>query len=114
LKPLVTTISAKYCCGLNGLGSPFGIETHHPTGRQREQRYWLNGLGSPFGIETLLRVGFLLRLCQWLNGLGSPFGIETRNKLMARLGSERLNGLGSPFGIETRRIPGQTGLIGQG
>ncbi len=33
---------------------------------------WLNGLGSPFGIETLLlpaRQGQMW----WLNGLGSPF-----------------------------------------
>ncbi len=41
----------------------------------------LNGLGSPFGIETicfiLLQVNFL-----WLNGLGSPFGIETLHRAM--------------------------------
>ncbi len=40
---------------LNGLGSPFGIETlqfdrqHVPSARLQR----LNGLGSPFGIETL-------------------------------------------------------------
>ncbi len=43
-----------YCEGsrLNGLGSPFGIET--PDGRRRvSHTIRLNGLGSPFGIETL-------------------------------------------------------------
>ncbi len=37
---------------------------------------WLNGLGSPFGIETFDFV-LLLVLAPRLNGLGSPFGIET-------------------------------------
>ncbi len=36
---------------LNGLGSPFGIETAYFTGSTRSMAR-LNGLGSPFGIET--------------------------------------------------------------
>ncbi len=36
----------------------------------------LNGLGSPFGIETL-RAPRLALCGSWLNALGSPFGIET-------------------------------------
>src|SRR6266571_5129917 len=69
------------CCaltqdGLNGLGSPFGIETRCIQWRRIERNQGLNGLGSPFGIETPgLRILSLMNL--WLNGLGSPFGIET-------------------------------------
>ncbi len=38
--------------GLNGLGSPFGIET--PNELIKTTWFWrLNGLGSPFGIETI-------------------------------------------------------------
>ncbi len=37
---------------------------------------WLNGLGSPFGIETSNKP-CMRGLLIWLNGLGSPFGIET-------------------------------------
>ncbi len=40
-------------------------------------RWWLNGLGSPFGIETSLYPGISHSMDEWLNGLGSPFGIET-------------------------------------
>ncbi len=36
----------------------------------------LNGLGSPFGIETLSGASIAASNI-WLNGLGSPFGIET-------------------------------------
>ncbi len=40
--------------------------------------YRLNGLGSPFGIETnSLQSGHTK--IGGLNGLGSPFGIETKN-----------------------------------
>ncbi len=44
----------EHCCGRNGLGSPFGIETSHILG---SPMYGVgrNGLGSPFGIETDLR-----------------------------------------------------------
>ncbi len=41
--------------------------------------WWLNGLGSPFGIET----GDDRPCLHWtagLNGLGSPFGIETGDR----------------------------------
>ncbi len=38
--------------GLNGLGSPFGIETCLPQ-YQHLVGLRLNGLGSPFGIETI-------------------------------------------------------------
>jgi hypothetical protein len=33
---------------------------------------WLNGLGSPFGIETRI-ADCLTGHSRWLNGLGSPF-----------------------------------------
>ncbi len=39
---------------------------------------WLNGLGSPFGIETVMGSDSSTILPQGLNGLGSPFGIETK------------------------------------
>ncbi len=39
--------------GLNGLGSPFGIETAL-IGRLGSHDIGLNGLGSPFGIETVV------------------------------------------------------------
>jgi hypothetical protein len=39
--------------GLNGLGSPFGIETSLVIGYSAPDKAWLNGLGSPFGIETI-------------------------------------------------------------
>ncbi len=38
--------------GLNGLGSPFGIETALTMSCASVRPHWLNGLGSPFGIET--------------------------------------------------------------
>ncbi len=43
--------------GLNGLGSPFGIETQI-LALEHIPDPWLNGLGSPFGIETFL-VGYV-------------------------------------------------------
>src|SRR6266567_2792267 len=84
---------------LNGLGSPFGIETllraaiYSRNGR-------LNGLGSPFGIETTKLDGTNNKQ-YGLNGLGSPFGIETPKEHEFHERVQRLNGLGSPFGIET-------------
>ncbi len=48
----------------------------------------LNGLGSPFGIETDFL--FSTRLSsQWLNGLGSPFGIETAESILVASDSLR-------------------------
>jgi len=38
---------------------------------------WLNGLGSPFGIETGIYAYYSIKTSPWLNGLWSPFGIET-------------------------------------
>ncbi len=63
---------------LNGLGSPFGIETSYCRGVWVGSYGGLNGLGSPFGIETIL---VCARTVTWLglNGLGSPFGIETQS-----------------------------------
>src|SRR5438132_1697542 len=61
----------------------------------------LNGLGSPFGIETKKTIDSRIEILR-LNGLGSPFGIETRGIALGIAEFfERLNGLGSPFGIET-------------
>ncbi len=40
---------------LNGLGSPFGIETIEEVSASDQQDHRLNGLGSPFGIETVAR-----------------------------------------------------------
>ncbi len=37
---------------LNGLWSPFGIETNVNNDAQTPEDKWLNGLWSPFGIET--------------------------------------------------------------
>src|SRR6266567_3400543 len=63
----------------------------------------LNGLGSPFGIETTQEIMKQLWLLKRINGLGSPFGIETHNACRQSSGNGTwLNGLGSPFGIETR------------
>jgi len=39
----------------------------------------LNGLGSPFGIETICEALHTEDIAVGLNGLGSPFGIETRS-----------------------------------
>ncbi len=62
--------------GLNGLGSPSGIET--VLYRLYEHvRNGLNGLGSPSGIETEMGGIDLPGPQHWLNGLGSPSGIET-------------------------------------
>src|SRR6266700_36904 len=66
---------------------------------------WLNGLGSPFGIETLLRAAIYSRNGR-LNGLGSPFGIETTKLDGTNNKQHGLNCLGSPFGIPTSRPPG--------
>ncbi len=38
----------------------------------------LNGLGSPFGIETAMHM-YEDTILPRLNGLGSPFGIETHS-----------------------------------
>ncbi|SRR5579875_370646 len=93
--PVVRTL------GLNGLGSPLGIETKALFCR-RYSLQRLNGLGSPLGIETVaIAPGKSIRK-PWLNGLGSPLGIETKDRgsimVMRHPG---LNGLGSPLGIET-------------
>src|SRR6266446_1733769 len=64
----------------------------------------LNGLGSPFGIETPSDCWALTNK-ERLNGLGSPFGIETAYGKTDNHGQlPRLNGLGSPFGIETEKF----------
>src|SRR6266852_4065955 len=116
----------EHCCGRNGLGSPFGIETSHildspmyGVGR--------NGLGSPFGIETDLRhharwtldnVGMawearsglkLLPFPRFYDGQYMHVGMawEARSGLKHRSAMNSYppclcrNGLGSPFGIET-------------
>src|SRR6266446_977212 len=73
---------------LNGLWSPFGIETHRADHRAFFHSR-LNGLWSPFGIETNT-VFLLVKLFFWLNGLWSPFGIETFGfPLQWHLGEER-------------------------
>ncbi len=54
----------------SGLKQPYAGE-----GRQIRSR--LNGLGSPFGIETCLGSWAGGTGDRGLNGLGSPFGIET-------------------------------------
>src|SRR6266702_2063352 len=41
-------------CRLNGLGSPFGIETTREHDMHERIRR-LNGMGSPFGIETPIK-----------------------------------------------------------
>ncbi len=35
---------------------------------------WLNGLRSPFGVETN---NLMIVMIVWLNGLRSPFGVES-------------------------------------
>src|SRR5947209_2204650 len=57
---------------------------------------WLNGLGSPFGIETRLGLPVKLQSYQGLNGLGSPFGIETVLVQVAEEGYERAKWPGEP------------------
>ena len=58
--------------GLNGLGSPLGIETSGLC-CTRSQQIWLNGLGSPLGIETGkdLHLTCLTSLAKWP---GKPVG----------------------------------------
>ncbi len=67
----------------------------------KSEIYWLNGLGSPFGIETRRPAVRICLIYLRLNGLGSPFGIETMECGYTPFQLWRLNGLGSPFGIET-------------
>src|SRR2546426_7337133 len=67
----------------------------------------LNGLGSPFGIETDFLAsppGSSMRL----NGLGSPFGIETSSPTTVALvgGKEE----GSLAGSQKRKWLGEVGL----
>src|SRR2546423_214722 len=70
---------------LNGLGSPFGIETEQPFVPEPGM-HWLNGLGSPFGIE-----------CAASHGWGSPMQwARTRRKV-----------LGSPHSLDVERQRGQ-------
>src|SRR6266700_3500093 len=77
LKPSSEEVSAWQVSRLNGLGSPFGIETPLRPIRGRLRYFWLNGLGSPFGIETHPVCARSWHRVGGLNGLGSPFGIET-------------------------------------
>src|SRR6266704_854179 len=82
LKPCFLLLCLPLIEGLNGLGSPSGIETLHQRELSSMKRPWLNGLGSPSGIET---ISFpLAPVCsiRWLNGLGSPSGIETLRQLL--------------------------------
>ncbi len=51
-------------CRLNGLGSPFGIETTQEIMKQLWLLKRLNGLGSPFGIETLVGLSAFAALNQ--------------------------------------------------
>ncbi len=51
LKHTVTPLSNTFQTRLNGLGSPFGIETA-VLSVFACTNFGLNGLGSPFGIET--------------------------------------------------------------
>src|SRR5437016_5070791 len=75
-----------------------------------DEAMWLNGLGSPFGIETRTppssKTGD-----GGLNGLGSPFGIETGQYPGGDVPINGLNGLGSPFGIETLRCVAAPGRL---
>src|SRR5713226_5473165 len=58
-----------------GARSGFKPRTREPI--TRKSLPWLNGLWSPFGIETLLMAAIALSTHSRLNGLWSPFGIET-------------------------------------
>ncbi len=53
-----------------------GLKLAHMA-KQHEGPIWLNGLGSPFGIETIYLLSMAQAKAVRLNGLGSPFGIET-------------------------------------
>ena len=71
IRPSVTWVK-----GLNGLWSPFGIETGEFSFEKISTNVWLNGLWSPFGIETL-SVQLVTLDRYWLNGLcTSIFRVE--------------------------------------
>ncbi len=57
LKQLLCRRCSAFIYRLNGLGSPFGIETFQFNHHFRKEQRGLNGLGSPFGIETSLQCG---------------------------------------------------------
>jgi hypothetical protein len=60
----------------NGLWRPFGIETIAGIGCDTRRNTGLNGQGSPFGMETTsCQPGWFA--LQGLNGQGSPVGMET-------------------------------------
>ncbi len=67
LKRLVLCSRSSKAIRLNGLGSPFGIETGTDLSDKFIQKLWLNGLGSPFGIETRaeLRYKIHARAAKW-------------------------------------------------
>ncbi len=54
LKRKISGCMLKDAYRLNGLGSPFGIETGNIGVSQCNTTVRLNGLGSPFGIETFV------------------------------------------------------------
>ncbi len=58
--------------------------------------FGLNGLGSPFGIETTDRWYGHCVLSPGLNGLGSPFGIETTQVALRCLSAIRAKWPGKP------------------
>src|ERR1700693_6127237 len=70
--PCVNRLPMLYyeCRRLNGLGSPFGMETWSHLSHHLSLRDGLNGLGSPFGMET--QAASMPGKCIncWLNGLG--------------------------------------------
>ncbi len=53
MKHIYYRYSLLHFIGLNGLWSPFGIETVESWPLRAVLFWWLNGLWSPFGIETL-------------------------------------------------------------
>ena len=57
-------------------GARSGLKQHHIQGFHTSLQ-WLNGLWSPFGIETFWRYTCRHEFFLRLNGLWSPFGIET-------------------------------------
>src|SRR5438309_2239706 len=84
-------------CRLNGLWSPFGIETALMMLMQEDLLTGLNGLWSPFGIKTSRNPIAIDRACR-VKGLWSPFGIETNTYWYSPVRkSIGLNGLWSPF-----------------
>ncbi len=58
-----------------------GIETGRPSWHPISPMLGLNGLGSPMGIETLCAPVVACQQDAGLNGLGSPMGIETANEI---------------------------------